>query len=175
LRALAAESGLPEGWVFNIIEGKYMEEVRGHRGASWFKHGRVVLIPASFDVEPVDLQTLLNADLLRKVEGLEEDLDLTRDALSQYLCPYCGAGLGSFGVFACGYPEKPCPSDPEFPKLEDFELKLRQDSYGEWICEAKGKTPNARRVGLGSQPGRTEDEARQRVIDRYNWVSRKRF
>jgi hypothetical protein len=193
-RTLVAEIDLPEGWVFNIIEGKYMEEVCRRKGASWFKKGRLVLIPVGFGVEPSDLQTLLNADLLSKVEGLEEELDATRDALGQYTCPYCGAGLSSAGpveldehtdgyfqVFTCGYScgdgyeERLCPSDPKFPKLEDFELKVHLDKYGEWICHPISKTPNARKVGLGSQPGRTEEEAKQRVIDRYNYVSKKRL
>jgi len=100
LRVLAEKTGLPEGWIFNIIEGKYMEEVSKRRGAAWVKPGRIVFIPASFDIEPTDLNTLVQDEILQKVEDLEGELEATREDLGQYKCPYCGSGLSSTG----GYP-----------------------------------------------------------------------
>jgi len=190
-RTLVEETGLPEGWIFNIIEGRYMEEVCKRKGASWVKKGRLVLIPASFGVEPSDLQTLLNAELLQKVEELEGELETTRDALGQYICPYCGAGLSSAGPgdpdgesyfqsFECGYSridgsvERLCPSDPRFPKLEDFEFRLDKTSHDEWICSAIPKTAAARKVQLWPEPGRTEEEAKRRVVEHYNYIAQKR-
>jgi hypothetical protein len=182
-RALVEQTGLPEGWIFNIIEGKYMEEVCKRKGASWIKTGRLVLIPSSFGAEPSDLQSLLNAELLKEKEELEQELEATRDELGQYTCPHCGAGQSSAGSmeldehtdayyqsFECGYasidghPEKLCPTDPRFPKLEDFELEVYQNKSGEWICSPRPKTAAAQKVDIWSQPGRTEEEARQRVI-----------
>lgn len=190
-QTLVEETGLPEGWIFNIIEGKYMEEVCKRNGASWVKKGRLVLVPAGFGAEPSDLQTLLNAKLLEKAEQLEEELQATQDELGQYTCPYCGAGLSSAGPgdpdgesyfqsFECGYScidgsvQQLCPSDPKFPELEDFEFDLRLTSHNEWICTAIPKTPAGRHVHLLSQPGRTEEDARRRVIEQYNYTARKR-
>ena len=33
MRVLVETTTLPEGWIFNIIEGKYLEEVTKRRGA----------------------------------------------------------------------------------------------------------------------------------------------
>lgn len=194
MRMLVEETKLPEGWIFNIVEGKYMEEICKRKGASWAKKGRVVLIPMGFGVEPTDLQALLNADLVRRVEELQEDLEITQDELGQYRCPYCGAALSSaasveldehsdgyYQSFECGYavldgyPETLCPSDPKFPTLEDFDLQVHKTKYeNEWICTPVPKTPHARKVDLYPQPGRTEEEARQRVIEWYNYIMKSR-
>jgi len=192
MRDLVDKTGLPEGWIFNIIEGKYLEEVSKRRGASWIKSGRLVSIPMGFAVEPTDLQSLVSAEMLQKVEELEEELQVTKDDLGQYKCPHCGSELSSSGSFeidehnegyfqnfGCGYSTEDgytrnlCPADPYFPKLEDFELRLHQTKSGEWICYPLGKTPNAKKVDVGSCPGKTEEEARARVIKRYNYVARK--
>jgi hypothetical protein len=190
MRVLVESTGLPEGWIFNIIEGKYLEEVSKRRGASWVKPGRVLLIPTSFGIEPTDLNTLLQDEMLKKVEDLEAELEATREDLGRYQCPYCSAELSSAGgypidehtdgyfeTFGCGYslqdgyPTSLCPKDPKFPKLEDFELRIEQTTSGEWICYAIGKTPKAKLVSIGFCPGRTEEEARQRVARRYDYLA----
>ncbi len=190
--ALVAKTGLPAGWVFNIIEGRYLEEVSKRRGAGWNKPGRVVVIPASFDIEPTDLNALLKDEILKKVEDLEGELEATREDLGQYKCPYCGSGLSSTGGypidehndgyyehFGCGYstrdgyPESICPKDPQFPEFEDFELKLEKTTSGEWVCDPMGKTAKAKLLSIGHCPGRTEAEARARVRKRYDWYAGK--
>jgi hypothetical protein len=100
LRVLAEKTSLPEGWIFKIIEGKYLEEVSKRRGATRVKPGWIVLIPASFDIEPTDLNTHLQDEILQKLEDLEGELEATREDPGQYKCPYCGSGLSSTG----GYP-----------------------------------------------------------------------
>jgi hypothetical protein len=192
-RQIIERTGLPDGWVFNVIEGKYMEEISQRRGASWVKPGRLVLIPVSFGIEPTDLRTLLDPAMLEKMEDLENELESTREDLSQYKCPYCGSGLsaaggypidehneGDYEYFSCGYglrngyPESLCPKDPEYPKLEDFELKTVQSDSGEWMCFPMGKTPKAKLVDIGACPGRTAEEARDRVAKRYVYFSGKK-
>jgi hypothetical protein len=136
IKSLASESEVPPGWAFNIIEGRFMEEIQKRKGASWVKQGSIVLIPAGFGMEPTDLETLLNSELARKVGDLQ-------DQLAEYTCPICGEGLSSAGPiqlsedsdgyyqsFGCGYaaidghPESLCPSDPLFPKIRDFDLQV---------------------------------------------------
>jgi len=196
MRVLVETTTLPEGWIFNIIEGKYLEEVAKRRGASWVKSGRIVLIPVSFDIEPTDLNTLLQDQVLRQVEELMVDLEDTRADLDEhqnrYHCPFCGAELfaaggypidqhsdGYFESFVCGYTvhegqvSRLCPKDPGFPKLEDFDLTVHRTNDGQWVCWTAGKTSQARLVSIPPCPGRTEEEARRRVVEHYDWVARK--
>jgi hypothetical protein len=183
---------LPEGWIFNVIEGKYMEEICKRKGASWIKKGRVVLIPVGFDVEPTDLETLLNSGLVKKVEELKDELETAQDELGQYKCPHCGAQLSSAGSvqldehsdgyyqsFECGYAvmdgfvETLCPSDTKFPPLEDFDLKVSKSSQeNQWICVPIPKTSQARKVHLHPQPGKTEQEAKQHVVEDYEFIKK---
>jgi len=88
---------------------------------------------------------------------------------------------GYFMEYACGrvdtdaYGERACRLDPRFPKLEEYEFVLKEDPNersSKWTCFAFAKTPNARRLDLGFHYGRTEEEARQRLIDRYQTYAR---
>ena len=185
-RSLVTQTALPEGFVFNVIEGRYIEEITKRRGASWVKPGRVVFVPVAFGIEPTDLRTLLNPAMIQKLEELEDELDATRDDLSRYRCPHCNSELvaagsypidehgdGDYEQFSCGYGlrdghvESLCPKDPNFPRFEDFELMMHQEKSGEWICWAKPKTPYAGLIGLGTSPGRTQEEAQRRVKAQY--------
>jgi hypothetical protein len=69
----------------------------------------------------------------------------------------------------------PAPSDPKFPKLEDYEFKFIE-SQGRWgteyYCLALPKTDMARRVDVMGQPGRTQEEAKQMVIERYKEMAK---
>jgi len=187
---LVTQTGLPDGFVFNIIEGKYMEEISKRRGASWVKPGRLVLIPVAFGIQPTDLRTLLDPAVIQKLEELEDELGATRADLSRYRCPHCSAEMtasggypidehneGDYEQFSCGHGLRDgrvvslCPKDPNFPKLEDFELVMNQTKSGEWICWPKPKTPYAQLIGLDSCPGRTEEEAERRVKARYLYRS----
>jgi hypothetical protein len=190
LRELVTKTGLPEGFIFNVIEGKYMEEISKRRGASWVKPGRLVLIPVAFNIQPTDLRTLLEPVVLQRLGDLTENLEATQEELSRYRCPYCKAEMtasggypidehndGDYEQFSCGYGvrdgrvESLCPKDPNFPKFEDFELIMRQTKDGEWICWAKPKTRYATLVRLDSCPGRTVEEAQRRVKARYLFTS----
>jgi hypothetical protein len=186
LSELVTQTGLPEGFVFNIIEGKYMEELSKRRGASWVKPGRLVLIPVAFGIQPTDLRTLLDPAVVKKMEELEDELGTTRGDLSRYRCPHCNAEMtasggyridehndGDYEQFSCGYGQRDgqvdslCPKDPHFPKFEDFELVTNQREPGEWICRPKPKTPYAQLIGLDPCSGRTKEEAERRVKARY--------
>jgi len=122
----------------------------------------LVLIPIGFNIEPVDLQQLINAESLQQVEETEETLELTLRELSEYRCPYCNSPQSASGsipltehddgyyqVFECGYrmidgfDEYLCPKDPKFPAIDDFELLTHQTSNGEWICYANSAPPTS--------------------------------
>jgi hypothetical protein len=119
----------------------------------------------------------------------QAELAQAREELSAYKCPQCGAPMVTTGpveldeytedtveVFACGHStggwsETPCPSDPRFPKVDEFEFKIiksEEDRGIRYVCIALAKTDMARRVDLNQGVGRTEEEARQMVIEHYN-------
>ena len=126
----------------------------------------------------------------RAEETLKEELEYLKEQLD--VCPVCGAGLteksmkvtavygeygeaedaGEFVSYACGYAElegdleHPCAKDPEFPTLDDYNLETEyQERHSQWICYAKPKTEMAKLIRLRAQPGKTEEQARQRVIE----------
>ena len=114
-----------------------------------------------------------------------------------YRCPYCEAPVSSTGQapvddeqndfdtwtsFACGHEtfagfvRSPCPSDPEFPQLDDFELHFLESqnaTVAQWLCTARGKTEMAKCVRLMQTVGRTKEEAELRLRDAYARRSKK--
>jgi len=192
LDSLAQESAVPAGWVFNVVDSRLMNRVYHRRDASWLggARGRLVAVPADFGMKEIDLF----GDIRSQNEQLQEELAAIKDEITEYRCPHCSAPLISRNEidldehtsdtvesFACGYStlggfvESPCPSDPKFPKLEDFELRTSRRTSNpliqdrdEWTCSAVGKTPMAKKLHLSSASGRTEEEAKERVVERYN-------
>ena len=138
------------------------------------------------------------------IHGLQNEIDRTREELehakqelAEYKCPYCGASLSSridapadpeqkhWDVreeFECGYQtfggflERPCPSDPRFPKLTDYELHFQNnpdEPHWKWQCYAHGLTDMARRVHIGTGYGRTREETEQEVRGCYERCAKK--
>ena len=113
----------------------------------------------------------------------------TRESLaafeSEYLCPHCGSKLiertfvpHEYGdteleVFECGYTQgwkwQPCPSDPRFPKFEDFDLHFHQERDGRWFCQAIGKTEISRTILLNAGCGKSKEDAEELV--RYDYIN----
>jgi rubrerythrin len=102
------------------------------------------------------------------------------------ICPYCGAGLvelkdvyegdwsGAHRKYQCGYTILDgemvfyCPSDPNYPKFEEFELTLQPRIVGGGYTIYM--TPKIRKHGMieeKSSFGRTEDEAIQNLKEDY--------
>jgi TIR domain len=120
-------------------------------------------------------------------EGLHEKLRAAEEIIQEYHCPYCGSPLsertsvqlsehddGMLEAFECGYShidghiQRPCPSDPKFPRLSDYDFiyeEVRGDSLWKWKCFANGKTKEARLLNLMPGLGRTKEEAHKRVVD----------
>lgn len=136
-------------------------------------------------------------DLQREIDRTRQELEEAREELAEYRCPYCGAPLSSrlnapadpeekhwdireefecgYQVFG-GYVERPCPSDPRFPKFEEYELKCHHsldELHWPWQCYANGKTDMARRLHLQPGYGQTRDEAEANVRAQYDRYGRK--
>jgi TIR domain len=128
---------------------------------------------------------------------IKDELEFTKEKLSQFQCPFCRAPVveqnqvpldpaekvwDTREAYECGYEvlagqtQHPCPSDPSFPKLEDFEFEMQHDLKEptfKWSCWPKPKTRMARLLSLGRELGRTEDEAKQRAVQRYESYAKK--
>jgi hypothetical protein len=115
------------------------------------------------------------------VASLQEEIELLQGRLEPFECPTCGAPLSytetiehRYGddlikIFECGYQDdgRPCPSNPEFPKLEEFEFQTFESEKDYWVCLAIPKTAMARRLKLSGGQGRTQEEAKERLIAWY--------
>ena len=76
-----------------------------------------------------------------------------------------------------GYTERPCPSDPRFPKSTDYELKFYnnpKEPHWTWECHAFGLTDMARRVHINRGLGQSREEAEQAVRDTFERYAKKR-
>jgi hypothetical protein len=134
-------------------------------------------------------QELANA--LARIEELNEQMNTAQEILEEYSyfkeefsCEYCGASLdrreyyeeSSLTSYECGHTvgdhfNQPCPRDPEFPTLDEYEIVLR-DNQNRWYCIPKPKTKNAHKLTLDSTWGDTAEQAKQRMIEKYRFRSR---
>ncbi len=186
LSRLADESGLSPAWVFNAIESNLLEILHRNRGAQWEDRGTLVRIPLNFGIDLIDH----TADLRAQLEEIQGELEYTKQQLGEYRCPICQAPITSqdynvplsddvYGfvvTYACGrcdtdgYGARPCPSDPTFPKFEEYELRFEEhlsEPTWKWFCFALGKTPMAKQVSLSHTMGQTKEEAHERMIQNY--------
>ncbi len=148
-----------------------------------------MLIPRSQTLEAAHLtrlEQIASSDTKDLVEQLKQEI-------GQYRCPFCGAPLAERGgdwvsseqyglheIFECGYHaldwrvERPCPSDPKFPRFEDYALEFHE-STGEpkagWLCVAIPKTDMARKLHLRPGSRGSKEEAEQAVRTDYDRCS----
>lgn len=137
-------------------------------------------------------------ELQKELEHVQEKLAEANEQLSEYLCPYCNSALvaridapadpggdcwADREVYECGYQhfgghiEQPCPSDPKFPKFEDYELKFEnnpEDPHFKWLCWPKPKTDMAMRLSLSPGRGNTKEDAERNVYEKYCKLARGR-
>jgi hypothetical protein len=78
--------------------------------------------------------------------------------------------------FECGYATvgyetvHPCPADPQFPSIDDYELvfkKLDESGPMAWECTARAKTEMAHKVTVLSGYGATKEEAEARLRESF--------
>jgi transcription initiation factor IIE alpha subunit len=142
-------------------------------------------------------QIRVKEEQLNQVRGqireLSEQIERAKVVLEEYeyfknafTCPVCGAELISlddeyhayFKLFECGYAigdlhNHPCPYDPKFPKLDDYELEMKQfKGRPDWWCSAKPKTEMAGKLELDTTRGDTPEEAKARMRERYELAAR---
>jgi hypothetical protein len=134
-------------------------------------------------------------ELQTEIERIKEELKHTKQELSQFQCPFCQAPIieqipipldplqkdwDTREVYQCGHEviagqtRRPCPSDPSFPKLSEYEF--RTEYYPEpgcWYCRLEPKTQGARLLSFDWVVGRTEDEAKQMMVEQYQSRARK--
>jgi len=131
-------------------------------------------------------------ELQKQIEDTRSELEQAQEELAQFQCPYCKAELtnrnqapldpeekhwDTIESYVCGYQvfggevQHPCPSDPLFPRWEDFELHYREmtDNHWKWSCLAIGKTPMARKLHLPCGLGLTKEEAAAYIKERYDF------
>jgi hypothetical protein len=128
------------------------------------------------------------AELHAELDELKDRLAASEEALVDFSCPHCGApllerqtiplndernDLGTAESYECGHTTsdlgdtRPCPSDPKFPKLDEFELVTSEQKSGGWTCWPKPLTVNARRLQMLGGRGRTEEEAIESIKSEY--------
>lgn len=158
--------------------------------------------PDLYEKHPrAELAKLADGSALRglqeELDRVREDLEHTKEQLQEYRCPFCDAAISRTGQapvddeqkhwdtytsFECGhetfggFTESPCPSDPKFPALEDYELRFHESggaTYVQWICSVFPKTKMARRLHIMDGVGSTRGEAEQRLRDNYARRSKK--
>jgi len=136
-------------------------------------------------------------ELQNEIERMREELENTREELSEFQCPYCQAPLAERisapadssqdhwdlrEIYDCSYQcfggniESACPSDPDFPKLAEYDLEFHHDPevpYWKWKCFAHPKTITARKLSLSMGLGHTQEEAEMKTREEYERRSRK--
>lgn len=185
LKTITDESGLPEGWIFNAIDSRLIEERWKRYSGYWLEKGRLLFIPANCGSKKHDL----TIDARDQLQNVKSELNEVKNELSEFICPYCAAPLvyrtivslsedvdGEVEGFACGYSsgdgniDSPCPSSSLFPKYSDYEVKTDYKEvdkpYG-WLCYGIPKTYPAQKLLLGTTRGKTEQEARDNFFNKY--------
>ena len=131
-----------------------------------------------------ELEALASGEALTK---LQNTIKALRKQVADYQCPTCGAPLSTrtnapvdpemkywdlIETYDCGFQmsagmvEYPCPSDPKFPSLNNYDLvceRFSDQSGYKWRCDAWAKTSMAGKVKLRSGYGNSEGEARRKV------------
>ncbi len=129
-----------------------------------------------------ELQKLASGDAVRE---LQAELDDVRRDLADFQCPHCGAlqaehavhGNGEdeveITIYDCGHhledgvSVRMCARDPDFPKLDDYDLEYRELAPKLWECTARPKTQHARRHRVGSVKGHTKEAAALAMVEVY--------
>ncbi len=130
-------------------------------------------------------------ELQNEIERAQRELEAAKEELSEYRCPYCNSCLANRidapvdpeqkdwdirESFECGFQrfgsfiEQPCPADPRFPKIEDYDLHFKntpEEPHFKWQCYAIGKTDMARKLSLSSGFGKTKEEAKNQIHEQY--------
>ncbi len=159
--------------------------------------------PDLYEKHPrAELERLASGEALqglqKEIVRARRELDEAKAELSEYRCPYCNAPLALRvdapvdeeqkdwdirEVFECGFQrfgsfvERPCPADPLFPKIEDYELYFKNspdEPHFKWQCHAFGKTDMARKLSISAGLGATKEEAEKQVREHYERLAKRK-
>ena len=121
------------------------------------------------------------------IQNLQAEIEELREQVAEYQCPHCGAMLSGridapaddeqkhwdvVETYECGFQtfggmiQHPCPTDPNFPRFDDYELMIEctEEKSGEvWYCHARPKTEMARKVSLTVTDGKSEEEVKKKM------------
>ena len=142
-------------------------------------------------------QELLRIASGEAIDELQEEIDRIRGALKEFQCPYCKSSLiesqqvpidmeeknwDMARSFECGFTElggevrRPCPDDPKFPTIEDYDIRCHEDTSQSdifrWTCNAFPKTDMARLLSLPTTHGKSEDDVRHELVEQYEQRAR---
>lgn len=145
--------------------------------------------PDLYEQHPrAELERMASGEALAELQSEIEEL---REQVTDYQCPHCGAPLSTridapidpeqkhwdlVETYECGLQtfagtiQHPCPSDPKFPPLDDYDLvckRTSEQSGYEWRCDARPKTDMARKLRLEPGYGKSEEGARRKVEATY--------
>ncbi len=136
-------------------------------------------------------------ELQNEIERMRNELEAAHEELSEFKCPYCQAPVVERisspadpnqdhwdlrEIYFCGYQsfggciESPCPSDPKFPKFEEYDLQFHHEPdepHFKWQCQAHPKTEMARRLSLSFSMGSTQEKAENKIREEYKRHSKK--
>jgi hypothetical protein len=153
----------------------------------------MVIRPDIYDSQP-RTQHLKRANGEALAE-LECELASARQQLSQFQCPFCQAMLTSSAevpvdleekdwdivrTFECGYSDfagvvrQLCPSDPKFPRFEDYELRFVDNGGGGFgvVCTALGRTESAQQVHMEQTIGASREAATIAMREQFEWKAK---
>ncbi|RJF94679.1 toll/interleukin-1 receptor domain-containing protein [Oleomonas cavernae] len=139
---------------------------------------------------------LVNLANGQAIAEMQDELARLRRDISEFQCPYCGSYLVSsiqapiddqgkhwdtVREFECGFSDfggekrQLCPSDPDFPMFDDYELlfTMEMGNPTQWLCYARGKTEGSRAVRLPDTFGTTKEEASEAMRSAYRRKARK--
>ncbi len=184
LNGLAALEARGERVILPVWHGVTQADVAGY--SPMLADRKAVNTTDGLQAVVAAIEEVINPPMNDDVRDLLHDAE---ERLREYHCPFCKSPLssrgsvelseddsGTFEAFECGYShidgemKQPCPSDPKFPRLDDYEFAYRElvgDSHWKWECIATGKTNEARQLFLNRGLGRTKEEARQNVEEWY--------
>jgi len=134
-----------------------------------------------------ELKSIASGDA---IDELRSEINRIRGALQEFQCPHCKSSLvesqqipldpeekhwDMIRSFECGYTDLagetkwPCPSDPNFPTIEEYDLQCKfvpeQPNFFQWSCNAFPQTEMARLISLPTTYGKTEKEAQKKMLE----------
>jgi len=136
-------------------------------------------------------------ELQYEIDRMKNELQGALEELSEFQCQVCQAPLverisapadpagdswDTREIYDCGHitfgghDESACPSDPTFPKLDEYRLNFEHnptEPHYKWQCFVQPITRNAYRLSLSMALGSTREECEKKIKEEYERRSSK--